>query len=293
MPRLIRVQHPDSIYLITNRCLHSRFLFAPGQSNLLSHTILQLLAASQARFNVHIFAFVFLSNHFHLIVRAPLMNLSQFMCHFQTQLAKFINHLRGRSGTVFPTRFDAQYIVDDPALLSTTLYLLANPTRANLVTHPDQWPSLISHHTYRNGHSPFDTLPLTPLPCFPDLQTQQRALSPLLDDHCDQLVRRARQLRKPFLGPRNVRRTSWRDQPSGYTPERAAPRTLDDRVMGQDPARRRFVDHLRAVFDAYHAARVPFRGAPFEQFCQAAGLPDGTHHPRTSWCVGGAVGVVG
>ena len=192
MPRPLRVCRPDDIFFITNRCLESRFFFAPGGSDEVSLTCLQLLGSAQARYGVEIFGFVLMCNHFHLIARAPKLNLSEFMCHFQTQLAKFINGYRGRCGTVFPKRFDAVHVADDEALLAATLYLLENPTRAGLVEHPEGWPLAISHETYRGGRTGYGGVAVTKLPGFETLEGQQRELGALLRATCAQRVAAAR-----------------------------------------------------------------------------------------------------
>ncbi len=53
---------------------------------------------ARAAQGVKIYAFVFMSNHFHLLLSAPGLNLGLFMCQFQVRLAAELNNLHGREG---------------------------------------------------------------------------------------------------------------------------------------------------------------------------------------------------
>jgi hypothetical protein len=60
-----------------------------------------------------VFAVVVMSNHLHLVVRAPGKNLAAFMGYFLARVAQTLNLLLGRVGPVFPRRYDAQPILDE------------------------------------------------------------------------------------------------------------------------------------------------------------------------------------
>jgi hypothetical protein len=62
---------------------------------------------------VEVFAVVVMSNHLHLVVRAPGKNLAAFMGYFLARVAQTLNLLLGRVGPVFPRRYDAQPILDE------------------------------------------------------------------------------------------------------------------------------------------------------------------------------------
>ncbi len=93
---------------------------------------------------VEIFAVVAMSNHLHLVLRAPGKNLSAFVGKFLEFLAKDINWLLGRTGTVFPRRFDAQPLLDQDALHNRVAYTLNNPVAAGLVQDPGDWPGFVA-----------------------------------------------------------------------------------------------------------------------------------------------------
>lgn len=61
--------------------------------------------------NLEVFAFCFLSNHFHMLVRDPGGQLAIFMSYFQGNLAKAVNKKIGRKGTFWGREYD-DVIVD-------------------------------------------------------------------------------------------------------------------------------------------------------------------------------------
>jgi REP element-mobilizing transposase RayT len=93
--------------------------------------------------SIRLRAYVFMSNHLHLCVTDERGDLSAFCQQLFGHLAREINELRGREGTVFPRRFSAEEIVDDEAFADRVVYTLLNPADARLVNEYDEWPGLI------------------------------------------------------------------------------------------------------------------------------------------------------
>jgi hypothetical protein len=55
-----------------------------------------------------------------------------------------INLLLGRTGPVWHRRYDAQAILTDDAAVGRVRYVLANPQKARLVRHVDEWPGYVA-----------------------------------------------------------------------------------------------------------------------------------------------------
>ncbi|MFP4600787.1 MAG: hypothetical protein ACLFVJ_21205, partial [Persicimonas sp.] len=85
----IRQHDPEGIYLVGNRTLQARFFFTPSKE--VNAIILGLLAYYADKYDVEIFGFVFMSNHFHMIVRARLLNLKSF-CSRCLLIAGVVSH---------------------------------------------------------------------------------------------------------------------------------------------------------------------------------------------------------
>ena len=149
MGRPLRNQKPDSIYFVTSGCLERMFFFRPSKE--VNRIILGILARVADRFDIEIFAFVFMSNHLHMIVRSRSCQIHLFMEEFLGQVARALNKHWGRSGSFFHRRYDASEILDDEALLDKLRYTVCNPCESNLVRHPKVWPGLSSWSIHETG----------------------------------------------------------------------------------------------------------------------------------------------
>ena len=92
----VRHYDPQTIYFITSRTMQSRFLMAP--STKANELIGGVLARAVRQSKVEIFAYVFTSNHFHAMVRAPSpLAMSRFMQQLKSNLAVKIGRLVQKS----------------------------------------------------------------------------------------------------------------------------------------------------------------------------------------------------
>jgi len=102
-------------------------------------------------YGIEIFAYTFLSNHYHLLVRAPRGNLWLFAQAINREIARRINFYRKREGTVWARRYDVQIVIEEPDQLEALLYIVCNAVGHGLVRHPKHWPGLSSYHQLRTG----------------------------------------------------------------------------------------------------------------------------------------------
>jgi REP element-mobilizing transposase RayT len=145
----LRCQKKTRIYSITNRTLHQKYFFLPSEE--VNAIILGLLAKMADRYDIEIFAFVFMSNHFHLLARSQSLQMHLFMRDFQGQLARKLNRHWRRTGTFFERRYTATAVLDDDALTDKLRYTVCNPCESNLVRHPKMWPGLSSWSIHKSG----------------------------------------------------------------------------------------------------------------------------------------------
>jgi REP element-mobilizing transposase RayT len=103
------------------------------------------------RYGIEIFAFVFMSNHFHLLARSKSLQMHLFMRDFQGQLARKLNRYWGRTGTFFERRYTATEVLGDDALADKLGYTVCNPCESNRVRHPKLWPGLSSWSIHKTG----------------------------------------------------------------------------------------------------------------------------------------------
>ena len=94
----------NSLYHVTVRGWEGRVIVDSVQDR---EDWLRLLDRVATRFNWRVFAWVFLSHHFHLFLRTPSPNLSAGMHDLNSGFASRFNRRHGRVGSLFQGRFEA------------------------------------------------------------------------------------------------------------------------------------------------------------------------------------------
>ena len=85
-----------------------------------------------------VYAWAFLSNHFHLLTRTGKQGLSKSMRKLLTGYVVNFNRRHGRFGHLFQNRYKSIVCEDDPYLLELTRYIHLNPLRAGLVKNLEE-----------------------------------------------------------------------------------------------------------------------------------------------------------
>ena len=131
---------PGKLYFLTNRTLEGRLFMTPSVrvNNIIGST----LARALDRFAVTIYGGVFLSNHYHLPVRAEPAAIPRFVQYFQSVIARKINRLIGRRGPFWGRRYSAESVEDEAAGEQLMEYLCAHGAKEKLVDHGRQWPGV-------------------------------------------------------------------------------------------------------------------------------------------------------
>jgi hypothetical protein len=141
---LIRMHLPNAIHFITNRCEHEMFLLLPTETT--KHLILFWLAKAKAKYGdgIELFGFIFLSNHFHLLLRDTKGQLAEFMGYFQANLAKSVNAELGRRGKFWAREYDDVIVDGEEEFWNRYAYVFCNPVKSGLVALPSQWRGVSS-----------------------------------------------------------------------------------------------------------------------------------------------------
>lgn len=276
MPRKIRIQDSDAIYHVSNRTQEAKYLFVPDDE--FNRVVMRRLRAAARIYEVEIYAAVIMSNHFHLIVRARRMNLSDFMKHFQTNLSKDVNNLRHRyDACVFPRRYSCETIVDLESLEHMLKYVLLNPVAANLVEFPGQHPGYTSWHQNVGEDQPTrhaEAPPvITPPPMWESLSKEELAEA-WRDLLRPGIIELAKARKRPVLGARRVRKMKWWKRPR--RPKRSFRRPL---CHARDKQTwKRFAHFSKKVQAQYRKAMLDWRDGEVTEF------PHGTIPPGWNKC---------
>jgi REP element-mobilizing transposase RayT len=85
------------------------------------------------RFEVDIFAYVLMSNHYHLLVRTHRANLKKAMQWFGTTYTRRFNNRNFKKGHLFQGRYKSILVQNDSYLMQLSCYIHRNPLRARIV----------------------------------------------------------------------------------------------------------------------------------------------------------------
>ncbi|MBN2530587.1 MAG: transposase [Deltaproteobacteria bacterium] len=89
------------------------------------------------RFGIEIHAYSLMPNHYHLLIRSPLGNVSDAMKHLGATYTQSFNRRHGRDGTLFRGRFKSQLVKKQAYLTYLAAYIHLNPLKAGLITRID------------------------------------------------------------------------------------------------------------------------------------------------------------
>lgn len=114
---------------------------------------LAILGEAVERFGTEIHAYSLMPNHYHLLVRTPLGNLSQCMRHINGTYTQWLNRRHAWDGPVFRGRFRSQLIEKEDYLRLLIAYIHLNPLKAGLITKLDSstWTSYLAYMGQESG----------------------------------------------------------------------------------------------------------------------------------------------
>ncbi len=130
MARQWRIEYPGAYYHVLSRGNGNQYIFLSDQDRF---NFLALLKELSERFNIHIYAYVLMGNHYHLLLKTPEANLSKAMQWFGTTYTRRFNMLNDKNGHLFQGRFKSIIVENDAYLLRLSLYIHRNPLRAGTV----------------------------------------------------------------------------------------------------------------------------------------------------------------
>lgn len=95
-------------------------------------------AARDCACDVH--AYVLMTNHVHLLVTPHLpMAIAELMQSLGRRYVPYVNHVRGRTGTLWEGRYKASLVATGSYLWACYRYIELNPVRAGMVAQPGEY----------------------------------------------------------------------------------------------------------------------------------------------------------
>ena len=135
MARNLRIEYPGAIYHVTSRMIgdwqvdRSR-LFRDDADR---QRFLERLAERVKQYQVRLYLYCLMANHFHLVCETPAGNLSRFMQSLTTAYTVYYNLRHRRHGHLLDGRFKSKLVEGDEYLLGLSRYVHLNPVCAGVV----------------------------------------------------------------------------------------------------------------------------------------------------------------
>ncbi len=141
----------ESLVEVTCRTIQRRFLLRPSIQ--LNEIIVGTLARAQERYGMKVCAFVYLSNHCHLLLRpADAKQLADFMRYVNSKIAREVGRLHDWKEKVWGRRYTDIVVSHEPeAQIARLRYLLEQGCKERLVASPTQWPGATSTKALMHG----------------------------------------------------------------------------------------------------------------------------------------------
>lgn len=263
-----------------------------------------VLARAVRVHSVELHAFVFLSNHFHLLLTVPdAACLSAFMNFLNSNLAREIGRTVDWREKFWGRRYQAIVVSAEPAAqIERLVYLLRHGCKENLVRSPSDWPGASAVPSMLSGecvkgtwidrtslyraarrksggssgtHETVESFELTPLPCWRDLapEVRRRHVLEIVRSIESETGRRALSTGREPLG---------RTRLEGLNPHQASARLSRRAAPLVHAASRAVRDAFRAEYrrfvDAFARASAQFRRASGRQWLRTS-FPAGSFPP--------------
>lgn len=137
MPRSPRITIPSYPHHIIQRGNNRQAIFFAEDDY---RFFLECLRQAKLKCSCRIYAYVLMTNHFHLLVEPPEVgDLGRFMQSVGRRYVRYINGTYQRSGTLWEGRFKSAAVSRDEYLMVCSRYIELNPVRAGLVNHPREY----------------------------------------------------------------------------------------------------------------------------------------------------------
>lgn len=130
MARPWRIEFEGALYHILSRGNQRQDIFLNDADRRL---FLDTIGQMASRYDIDVYAYVLMGNHYHLLLKTHNANLSKAMQWFGTTYTRRFNIGHNTSGHLFQGRFKSFIVQNDAYLTRLSYYIHRNPLRAGIV----------------------------------------------------------------------------------------------------------------------------------------------------------------
>src|SRR5258705_7972318 len=144
MSRPLRIQFSGAVYHVMNRGTARETTFLDDADY---QAFLNTVAEANRIWDIEVFSYCLMKNHYHLSLRTPKGNLSPVMLHIDGLYTQRFNRHHNRDGPLFRGRYKAILVDKDEYLAQVVRYIHLNPVQIRVVKQPEEyrWSSHIKY----------------------------------------------------------------------------------------------------------------------------------------------------
>jgi len=144
-----RIQFPGIIYHVFSRGNEKMNIF---KDDLERKYFVNLLSSLKAKCKFKLYAYVLMSNHYHLLIEPAGVLLSKIMQLLNGKYGMYFNWKHNRVGHLFQGRYGNIAVENNEYLFDAIRYIHLNPVRKRMVKTPDEY-KWSSHAGYINNEA--------------------------------------------------------------------------------------------------------------------------------------------
>lgn len=130
MTRQWRIEYEGALYHVMSRGNEGRLILSDDEDR---EMFIAVLGEMSERFDIEVYSWVLMGNHYHLLLKTRHANLSKGMQWFGATYTRRYNLKHRRVGHLFQGRFKSLLVENDSYLLRLSCYIHRNPLRAKMV----------------------------------------------------------------------------------------------------------------------------------------------------------------
>lgn len=154
MPRKNLIRTNSYPYHVTIRCNNREWFDLP--LNDVWEICLAALKRANQRHPIQLEAFVLMSNHYHVLLWTPQLNLDLFMFEFNSFISRAIRKRTKRINRIFGDRYKWCLVDHENYYLAVLRYIYQNPVKARLVRYCCEYPYSSLNSIVYNKRFPID-----------------------------------------------------------------------------------------------------------------------------------------
>ncbi len=136
MARPLRIEFPGALYHVISRGTQGNRIFADRRDR---QRFIKYLKENLPRYEVVVYAYSLMHNHYHLLLETKNANLAEFMHTLNSSFVIYYNTRHDRHGPLFQGRYRALVVDREPYLLELSRYIHLNPVRAGVAEKPEEY----------------------------------------------------------------------------------------------------------------------------------------------------------